>query len=158
MRATRDAGTFRTGLTANPAIKTTQTSPAYRLGTYEHCTIDIMAGTWTDGTLTPVVQYTNDSNGSANSGGWTTVPNADLILWQATSASDTTPVRIGNSQPTVTSSAATALNQRVAYVGGVEGTSDWIRVVTTVTGSPSTGCEYDVVFHFSGALTEPPAV
>lgn len=156
---TKETGTFFTGLTALPAIKTTQTSPAVAISNYNGATIYFLAGTWTDGTLTPVVQYTNDDGtGNPNSGGWTTVPNADLVLWTATSATVFTPVRVGGSQPLAISSAATAINQRVGYVGGVQGTSDYLRVVTTVTGSPATGCTYDVIIQLGEARNMPPAV
>ena len=135
-----EAGTFFTGLSALPAIKTTQTSPGVDLANYDGAEVYILAGTWTDGTLTPVIQESNDNG---NTDAWGTVANGDLVAWAATSATVFTPVRVGGAQPTAISSAATAINQRIGY----NGAKRWIRVVTTVTGSPSTGCLYDVTIH-----------
>lgn len=140
-----EVGTFDTGLTDLPVIKTTQTSAAISLVGYDGICFDILADNWTDGTITPVIQYTNDDGtGNPNTGGWTSVPVTDLVLWQATSATDRTPVKVGNAQPSAISSAATAINQRIGYIGGVQGTSDYLRIVSTVTGSPGTGMGYDV--------------
>ena len=148
-----EVGTFDTGLSDLPVIKTTQTSAAIPLAGYDGICFDILADNWTDGTITPVIQYTNDDGtGSPNSGSWTAVPATDLILWKATSASDRTPVKAndtngnptGNSQPAAISSAATAINQRVGYIGGIAGVSDYLRIVSTISGSPSTGMGYDV--------------
>ena len=137
-------GTLYTGLTAAPTISSTQTSAAVSLKGYDGAMIYIMnPSTSSAGTMTPVVQYTNDDGtGNPNTGGWTNVPAADLVLWTATSSSDHTPVRVGQSQPTALSSTV-AINQRVGYVGGIAGTSDYIRVVSTVASSWS--APYDVV-------------
>ena len=137
-----EVGTFDTGLTDLPIIKTTQTSAAFALAGYDGLCFDILADQYTDGTITPVIQVAPDNNGSP--GAWSNAPASDCVLWQATSSSNRAPVRVGYSQPSAISSSATAINQRVGYIGGVAGTSDWIRIVSTVTGSPVTGMGYDV--------------
>lgn len=126
-------GTCFPGLAALSAIKTTQTSPSVDLAGYNAATIYLLAGTWTDGTLTPVVQESDDNSTFA------AVNGADLVAWTAASASDKTPVKVGNSQPSAISSAGTAVNQRIGYIGAKR----YIRVVTTVTGSPATGALFD---------------
>ena len=146
---TRETGTFFTGLAALPVIKTTQTATAVDLAGYNGAVVYILANTWTDGTLTPVIEESDSS-----STGFTTVGNGDLIAWKATSATDYTPVRVGNAQATAISSAATALNWRIGYIGAKR----YIRVVTTVTGSPSTGCGFDVIIQAGDPRFEPPAV
>lgn len=136
-------GTFFTGLSALPAIKTTQTSPSVDTSGYNGASIYILAGTWTDGTHTFAVQESPDNST------WTNVATTDLILWTATSPTNFTPVRVGNSQPLAISSAATAINQRVGYMGNVNSTNAmrYLRVVTTVTGSPATGAQYDIIIN-----------
>lgn len=131
-----EVGTFFTGLSALPAIKTTQTSGWIDLANYDGAMIYLLAGTYTDGTLTPVIHVSDD--GSTDLGAAATT---DLVLWQATSASVFTPVKSGNAQPSAISSSATAINQRVGYLGSHR----YIQVVTTVTGSPATGCQYDAI-------------
>jgi hypothetical protein len=154
-----EVGTFFTGLSALPVIKTTQTSPAVKLAGYDGAQIYILAGNYTDGTITPVIQYTNDDGtGNPNSGGWTSVPTSDLVAWSATSTTDSTPKKLGNQQPNAISSSATAINQRIGYIGGVAGTSDYIRVVSTVTGSPATGSGFDVIIHLGRPRTMPASV
>ncbi len=131
-----ELGTVFTGLGALPVIKTTQTSGWIDHANYNGATVYLLANTWTDGTITPVIHESDD--GSADLGA---VAVTDLVAWKATSATDYTPVRRGGAQPLAISSAATALNQRVGYNGGHR----YIQVVSTVTGSPSTGCGYDVI-------------
>jgi hypothetical protein len=145
---TKETGTFFTGLSALPAIKTTQTSPGVDLANYNGACVYLLAGTWTDGTLTPVIQESPDNST------WNAVAATDLVAWQATSASVFTPVRVGGSQPAAISSAPTAINQRVGYIGGQR----YIRVVTTVSGSPATGCLYDVIIQAGEPRLMPAAV
>lgn len=128
-----EVGTIFTGLTALPAIKTTQTSPGVDLSGYDGAMIYLLAGTWTDGTFTPVVQESVDNIT------FTTVAVTDLVAFQATSATVFTPVKNGGAQFAVISSAATAINQRIGYIGGLR----YIRLLNTVTGSPATGCTLD---------------
>lgn len=153
-----EVGTFYTGLTAAPTISTTQTSPAVALTGYDGAMIYILANTLSSaGTMTPVVQVTNDNgSGSPVTGNWTNVPATDLVLWTSTSATNYAPVKAndssglptGNSQPTVLTTTV-ALNQRVGYIGtsftsgGTTYNADWIRVVSTVASSWS--APYDVV-------------
>lgn len=146
-----ELGTISTGMSDLTVVKTTQTSPAVALAGYDGCMVYILVDQYTDGTMTPVIQVAPDNNGSP--GTWSAAPATDLIAWQATSASNATPVKLndsnglptGNTQPNAISSSGTALNQRVGYIGGVAGTSDWLRVVSTISGSPATGMGYDVV-------------
>lgn len=138
-----EVGSFFTGLTALPVIKTTQTSAGVDLAQYNGCLIYILAGTWTDGTMTPVIQE------SADNSTWTNVAAADLVTWSATSTTNSTPLKAtdangnvsGHIQPAAISSAATAINQRIGYIGGQR----YVRVLSTITGSPATGMGYDVV-------------
>src|SRR6266550_2276370 len=146
---TRDTGTFFTGLTALPVIKTTQTAVGVDLANYNGCTVYILANTWTDGTLTPVIEESDSL-----STGYTTVANGDLVAWSATSATDFTPVRVGGAQATAISSAATAINWRIGY----NGAKRYVRVTTTVTGSPSTGSGFDVIIQAWDARNKPPLV
>jgi len=120
-----------------PTIKTTATGVSVAVATYNAITVYINAGTYTDGTHTFLIEEAPDVAGAP--GAWTTVANADLVAWKATSATDLTPVRVGNAQPAAISSAATAINQRIGYIGG----KDWVRVDVTVSGAPATGCQYD---------------
>lgn len=152
-----EIGTFFTGLTAAPTISSTQTSAAVKLSGYDGAMIYILASTLSSaGTMTPVVQYTNDDGtGNPNTGGWTNVPTTDLVLWTATSATNFTPIRVGNAQPTVLTTTV-ALNQRVGYIGGVAGTSDYIRVVSTVASSWS--APYDCIIVLGRPRLQPAAV
>ena len=122
---------------ALPVVKTTITGPSIRLVNYNAATLYINVGTWTDGTHTFIIQEAPDSAGSP--GAWNTVATTDLVTFAANTPTDATPVKTGNAQPTVISSAATAVNQRIGYLGS----QPWVRVVDTVTGSPATGCAYD---------------
>jgi len=153
-----EVGTFYSGLTAAPTITSTQTSAAAALTGYDGAMIYILATTLSSaGTMTPVIQVTNDNgSGSAVSANWTNVPAADLVLWTSTSATNFAPVKAtdanglqtGNIQPTALSSTV-ALNQRVGYIGtsftsaGTTYNADWLRVVSTVASSWS--APYDVI-------------
>lgn len=131
-----ETGSFYTGVSALPVVKTTQTSGWIDLANFDGAMVYILAGNWTDGTITPLIQESDDASNSLGS-----AAAADLVAWSATSATDSTPKRIGASQPAAISSAATAINQRIGYIGGHR----YIRVVSTVTGSPATGAGYDVI-------------
>lgn len=144
-------GTFYTGLTALPAIAATQTSPAIALAGFDGAMIYILAGTWTDGSFTPVIQVAPDNNGSP--GSWVSAPVADLVAWIATSPTNFTPVKVGQSQPAAMTSAATALNQRIGYIGN----ADWLRVVTTVAGA-TTGMTMDAIVNLGRPRFAPSAV
>ncbi|SRR5579884_269663 len=139
-----EVGSFFTGLSALPVVKTTQTSAWIDLANYDGAMIYILAGNYTDGTITPVIHESAD--GSTDLGA---VAATDLVAWSATSTTNSAPSKLndsnsnptGNAQPNAISSSATAINQRVGYIGAKR----YIRVVSTVTGSPSTGCGYDVI-------------
>lgn len=166
-----EVGTFYTGLTAPPTISSTQTSAGVALSGFDGAMIYILNPTASAaGTMTPVIQVTNDNNGSPNSSNWTNVAATDLVCWNATSNSVFTPVKVndssglptGNSQPTVLSSAV-AINQRIGYIGTTFTTSggtvlegDWIRVVSTVASSWS--APYDVIICLGRARVKPSAV
>lgn len=138
-----EVGSLYTGVSALPVLKTTQTSPGVDLSAYDGAMIYILAGNYTDGTFTPVVQESSDNST------WNAVAATDLVAWSATSTTNSAPVKLndtngnptGNSQPNAISSAATAINQRVGYIGAQR----YIRVVSTISGSPATGMGYDVV-------------
>src|SRR5579862_1785531 len=146
---TKETGTFFGGLTALPVVKTTQTSAWIDLANYNGATVYILTNTWTVGTMTPPIHESDDASTDLGA-----APVANLVLWTATSASVYTPVRVGNSQPLAISSAATAINQRVGYIGGHR----YINVVSTISGSPSTGMGYDVIIQAGEARNQPPAV
>ena len=113
--------------------------PDNQLSAHNAATLYILAGTWTDGIHTIVIQEAPDVSGAP--GAYTPVAATDLVAFTATSATDHTPVKIGSSQPAVISSAATALNQRIGYIGG----QPWIRAVVTASGT-TTGAVYDAVW------------
>ncbi len=166
-----EIGTFFTGLSACPTIAATQTSPAVALAGYDGAMIYILNPTASSaGTMTPVVQVTNDNgSGVPVAANWTAVPATDLILWQATSNSNYAPVKAidanglptGNLQPAALTSTV-AINQRVGYIGssfvsgGVTYEADWIRVVSTDASSWS--APYDVIICLGRARDLPAAV
>jgi hypothetical protein len=115
------------------AVKTTITGPSVDLAPYNAATWYLNCGTYTDGTHTFVIQESPDNST------WNNVAATDLVAWSATSTSNTYPLRLGNQQPNAITNAASAVNQRVGYIGGLR----YVRVVDTVTGSPVTGCLYD---------------
>lgn len=161
-------GTMYTGLSACPTISSTQTSPAVNLAGYDGCLIYILNPTASSaGTMTPVIQVTNDNgSGSPVSGNWTNAATTDLVTWNATSNTNYTPVKVndssglptGNSQPTALSSTV-AINQRVGFIGyqftsgGVTYEADWVRVVSTVASSWS--APYDVIIMLGVPRLEP---
>lgn len=135
-----ETGSFFTGLSALPTITTTQTSAGVDLQPFDGCMIYILAAAWTAGTMTPVVQE------SVDNATWTNVAPTDLVAWSATSSTSSVPSKLldvnslptGNSQPNVISSVATAINQRVGYIGGKR----FVRVVSTAAAFSG---GYDVV-------------
>lgn len=124
----------RSLLTTLPAYTTSQTGTSIdRLaadGGYESLSLFLHAGTWTDGTFAFVIKDSPDNST------FTTVTAANLVD--------------GASFVSV-SSAATAINQKVAYIGGAR----YVRVDTTVTGSPSTGLTYDLIGVLGNARNNP---
>lgn len=130
------------------AQKNSVTSQSLALIGYNACTFYINAGTYTDGTHTLVIQESPDN------ATWNQVANIDLVAWQATSPTNFAPQKNGNAQPLPISGASSAVNQRVAYIGG----QPYVRVVDTVTGAPATGCVYGVVAVLGDPLIRPAAV
>jgi len=114
-------GSFYSQLTAPPAITTTQTGPWIDLSGFDGGSIHFECGTYTSGTLTPVIQDSDDASTA------TTAANVDLIAWSATSPTDHTPVKVGNAQPTAITSAGTAINWTVGYTGAKR----YIRLLST---------------------------
>jgi hypothetical protein len=104
-------GSLYTGLASLPSITSSQVSPWVDLSGFDGAAIQIFAGTYTSGTLTPVIEESDDQS-TVN-----TVATTDLVAWSATSPTDHTPVHVGGAQPTAISSAATAINWRVGYIG-----------------------------------------
>jgi hypothetical protein len=104
----------------------------------------IIAGTWTDGTHAFTVQEAPD-NGSGSPGTYTNVAATDLGRLQTANASGGLPITLSaaGSQPASISSAPTALNQRVGYVGDYPstGATRFLRVIGTVSGA-TTGAKY----------------
>lgn len=139
-----EIGSFYTGISALPVLKTTQTSGWIDLANYDGAMVYILASHWTDGTFTPVIHESDD--GSTDLGA---AVGTDLVAWSATSTTNSAPVKLndsngnptGRSQPNAISSVATAINQRVGYIGGHR----YIQVVSTISGGPATGMGYDVV-------------
>lgn len=135
-----------------PAHTGSLTGQTIDLAPYNGAMVYIIAGTWTDGTHTFTIQEAPD-NGSGSPGAWSNVATTDLITWTATSATVFTPVKVGNAQPAAISSAATAINQRVGYIGGMR----FIRVNLAVAGA-TTGAQYDVVVEAGEPRLMPAAV
>lgn len=96
-----------------PAVRTTSANgTGVDLQNYGACAIIWNVGTITDGTHTPTVEE------SDNNSTWTAVAAADLSGTLAALTSNT--------------------NQEVGYTG----LKRYVRAVTTITGSPSTGGAY----------------
>lgn len=97
-------------------ITSTKTSAAIDTQGYESCMIEVITGTVTDGTHT--IKLTE----CATSGGtYTDVAAADLL----------------GSAPAIA-----AANDDTQYTFGYIGNLRYLKVVSTVTGSPSTGAYY----------------
>jgi hypothetical protein len=101
----------------------------------------ILAGTWTDGSHTFTVQEAPD-NGSGAPGAWNAVAATDLSRLETANVNGGLPITeaTAGSQPSAITSAATALSQRVGYLGS----QPWTRMITTVSGATS-GAKYFVV-------------
>jgi hypothetical protein len=142
-------GTIFTGLAALPVNKANITGQTIYLPNYNAATLYILCGSWTDGTHTFVIQESPDGSN------WTNVANTDLVAWSAPGSTVFyPPVRNGSSQPIAISSAATAVNQRVGYIGQ----QPYVRVIVNVTGSPSTGAAYDCIWILGEPRNMPSAV
>lgn len=129
----------QSGLDALPAKKATFTGATIdRMksdGGYEALTLYLLVGTYTDGTFAFAINESSDAST------WTAV---------STSSPDylTPDASVGFAN---ISSSATAVNQKVGYVGSKR----YVQVVCTVTGSPATGCTLDIVGILSNARNNP---
>ena len=127
-------------LPANTASVNGQSIPVAP-GGYNAVAWYILAGTWTDGTHAFTVQEAPD-NGSGAPGTWNAVASTDLSKLETANPLGNLPITIASagSQPASIVSAATALNQRVGYLGS----QPWVRMITTVAGA-TTGAKYFAV-------------
>jgi hypothetical protein len=114
------------------------------------------------------IQVTNDSGGSPVANNWTNIPVTDQVVWEATSTTDFTPVKIGNvAAPTL--SATHGVNQRIGWWGsgptftansspgdGLVHNIDYARVTSTYGGSGN--AVFDVVIVLGRARRDPAEV
>jgi hypothetical protein len=148
-----EVGTFYQGLSQNQTVTATQHSAAISvignvLGKYNGVMVYVLTGTFTStATMVVTIEVTNDSGGSPVSNNWTAIPVTDQVVWEATSATDGTPVKIGNVvAPTL--SATHGVNQRIGWFGsgltftansspgdGLSHNIDYFRVTSTYGGS-----------------------
>lgn len=123
-------------LDAMPAKKLTFTSATIdRLaadGGYDSLTLYLLAGTWTDGSFAFAI------NDSPDGSTWTAVTDTNLVPQPNTGFAAVT-------------SSGTAVNQKVGYIGGQR----YVQVVCTVTGSPATGCQMDLIGILGDARNNP---
>jgi len=105
---------------------------------YNAATLYILAGTWTDGVHTYTINEAPD-DGTGNPGAFTAVAATDLSRLETANAAGGFPITesAAGSQPAAIISAATALNQRVGYLGGQR----FLRVALTITGT-TTGAKH----------------
>lgn len=140
-------GTIFPGL-GLPVNKTNVTGLGTTLPNYNAATLYILAGVYTDGVHTFTIQESPDNTN------WSNVANTDLVAWQAPSPTQFyPPVKDGNSQPQPISSAATAINQRIGYLGA----QPYVRVIVTVTGATN-GAAYDCIWILGEPRNMPAAV
>jgi hypothetical protein len=122
-----------------PVFKTNQTSATFdRMasdGGYESLTLYLLAGTWTDGTHAFQIQHSDDG------ATWSNVSSTAFDTEQNASFASIT-------------SAPTAMNQKVGYIGGKR----YVQVISTVGGAPATGAAYQIVGVFGDAHNQPTSV
>lgn len=145
-------GTFYRGLSQLQTVTATQHSAAIaasQLGKYDGFAVYVLTGTFTSSaTMAVAIEVTNDDgSGSPVANNWTAIPVTDQVVWEATSTTDFTPVKIGNvAAPTL--SASHGVNQRIGWFGsgdtftanaspgdGLSHNIDWVRVTSTYGGS-----------------------
>jgi hypothetical protein len=124
------------------------------LSKYNAATLYILAGAWTDGTHTYVINEAPD-NGSGSPGAFTAVAASDLSRLETANSVGGLPITqsASGSQPAAISSAATALNQRVGYLGGQR----FLQVVLTVAGT-TTGAKHTAFWVLGEPRVMPAAV
>jgi hypothetical protein len=122
-----------------PAVLTagSYTGQTIDLAQYNAATLYILAGTWTDGIHTYVINEAPDVAGSP--GSFTAVAATDLSRLETANSAGGFPITQSSagSQPAAITSAATALNQRVGYLGGQR----FLQVVLTTSGT-TTGAKH----------------
>lgn len=145
-------GTFYEGLSQLQTVTSTQHSaaiPASQVGKYDGFAVYVLAGTFTNtATMAVTIEVTNDNgSGTPVANNWTAIPVTSQVVWEATSSSVFTPVKIGNvAAPTL--SASHGVNQRIGFFGagdtftanaspgdGLSHNIDWYRVTSTYGGS-----------------------
>lgn len=141
-------GTVQNALASLPVNKVNVTGASANLAGYNAASLYINAGTWTDGVHTFTIQESPDNTT------WTNVAATDLVAWSATSTTSQYPSKTGFAQPNPISSAPTALNQRIGYLGAMQ----YVRVTIAVTGAPATGAAYDAYWILGEPRLLPSAV
>lgn len=144
-------GTFYEGMSQLQTVTATQHSAAIaasQVGKYDGFAVYVLTGTFTStATMAVTIEVTNDSGGSPVANNWTAIPVTDQVVWEATSATVFTPVKIGNvAAPTL--SATHGVNQRIGFFGagdtftansspgdGLSHNIDYYRVTSTYGGS-----------------------
>lgn len=135
-----EVGTFYRGLTQLQTVTSTQHSAAIAaatLGKYDGLMVYVLTGTFTStATMSVALEVTNDDGtGTPTANNWTAIPVTDQVVWEATSATDFTPVKLGNvAAPAI--SLAHGVNQRIGYFGGSQ--------TFTANGSPGDGLSHSV--------------
>jgi len=119
-----------TAISLAPAVRTTTANgTGVDLANFAGATVVVVAGTITDGTHTLKIQESDDNST------FTDVAAADQV----------------GTFTALTSSAGGSATQEVDYIG----TKRYIRAVTTITGSPSTGGAYSIIVARTLPRTEP---
>lgn len=139
------AGAVAGSLPAVTATYTGATIDTMSQGVYNAATLYILAGTWTDGTHTFVFQEAPDVGNGTIAGGvvgaWQNVGTNsinDMSKLETANVAGGLPISItGPGQPAAITSAATALNQRVGYLGSYR----YLRCNVTTAGT-TVGAKY----------------
>lgn len=145
-------GSFYRGLSQLQTVTSTQHSAAItaaQLGKYNGMAVYVLTGTFTSSaTMVVTIEVTNDDGtGNPTSNNWTAIPVTDQVVWEATSTTNFTPIKIGNVvAPTL--SATHGVNQRIGWFGsgdtftansspgdGLSHSIDYARVTSTYGGS-----------------------
>lgn len=147
-----EVGTFYRGLTQLQTVTSSQYSAAIsavQIGKFNGMMVYVLHGTFTStATMDVTIQVTNDNAGTPVANNWTNIPVTDQVVWQATSSSDPTPVKLGNVTNPQMAVATNGKNFRFGYLGtaqtftansspgdGLVHTVDWFRVASTYGGS-----------------------
>lgn len=147
-----EVGSFYRGLSQLQTVTSTQHSAAIaasQLGKFDGMMVYVLTGTFTStATMVVTIEVTNDDGtGTPTANNWTAIPVTDQVVWEATSTTNFTPVKIGNvTAPTL--SATHGVNQRIGWFGssptftansspgdGLSHNIDYARVTSTYGGS-----------------------